>query len=317
MLPILGAISSVEDLSPRVGLILLMVVPFHIVFAIVNDLADIEVDRGDPRKAGRPLVSGAVSRTTAKIIIAAGVVAAFPADAVLFGFDAARSATLALALAATAFYNIAGKRSPLPPLTDLVQGIGAAAFVHYGGLAAGGAPTSTTYIVEAAVVLYIMLVNGVHGALRDLSSDLTYGARTTPIMFGVRPGPAGPVLRPWFVVHACGLQLLLTAVTTTAVAYDWTKGESDWSAMAAAVAFAAGSILLLMPSLGSSLPMPTRYAVAGTQMLCGFGSIATLAADRYGGVPALLIFLGLAFPLVAKRLFSVSRKLLFLPGRPT
>jgi hypothetical protein len=85
-------------------------------------------------------------------------------------------------------YNFWGKRSPLPPLTDLLQGSSWASFLLFGALVVGQ-PTPQTWMAAGFIMVYILLVNGVNSSLRDLASDFAFGARTTALWLGARPFP--------------------------------------------------------------------------------------------------------------------------------
>ena len=311
---VLGILSVANGLNWRAIAAISMVVPFQIVFAVVNDLATIEMDRRDPRKSGRPLVSGFVSPAAAKALVVAVVAVAFPVDAILLGFDPARSATLAIAFVTTAAYNIAGKRTHVPPLMDFLLGVGSAALVHYGALAVASTATATTFLVEVAVVIYITLDNGVHFSVRDIRSDLEYGAITTPIVFGVRPRENAPPYLPLgFWIYALCLQVLLTAVTLGPVLLWVSRDQIAWSAAIVALFFAVGCYVFIYPAIDAALSDSARYACAYLQSLCAFGSIAALGGAKHGGLPALGVFAILVVPLGAKSAIRTVRLSLRFP----
>jgi 4-hydroxybenzoate polyprenyltransferase len=95
---------------------------------------------------------------------------------------------LAWAVGGMTLYNFVGKRSPLPPLTDLVQGSSWAAFLLFGAFVVGQ-PTPQTWMAAGFIIVYILLVNGINSSLRDLANDFAFGARTTAIWLGARPFP--------------------------------------------------------------------------------------------------------------------------------
>jgi 4-hydroxybenzoate polyprenyltransferase len=310
----LGILSVRSGLGPDAIAVAAVAIPFQIVFAVVNDLATIDMDRLDSRKAGRPLVSGAVKPWAAKTLVVIAVAVAFPVDAALLGFDLARVAALTVAFAATAIYNIAGKRSPFPPLMDFLLGIGSAALVQYSALAVGS-PTGVTYLVECAVVLYITLDNGVHFSVRDIDSDLQYSARTTAILFGVRPTGAAPYLPRRFLIYALGLQAALTVNTLVPVLIAAFGGSSPWSSLVVAVIFAFGTYITVYPAINASVSNRVRYASGYAQSLCAFGSIASLGATRYGGLAALCVFAITGVPLGLKSATRLVGKAVRLASR--
>jgi len=208
-LPVLGILTASGSVPARAAFAVAMALPFQIVLGVVNDLADMELDRGDPRKAGRPLVSGLIRPSTAIRLVVGAVVVAIACDPIALGLSLERSALLVVALAATAVYNVYGKRTPIPPVMDLFQGIGAGAFAAYGAAAAGH-PTGRTLLVALSVVVFILFINGVHAGLRDLTSDFAHGARTTPIALGARPTASGsPYIPRRLILYAWSLQCVL------------------------------------------------------------------------------------------------------------
>ncbi|MGW1544016.1 UbiA family prenyltransferase [Streptomyces sp. NPDC002309] len=301
-LPILGAMTAADTSPQRIAFALCMSLPFHVVLSVVNDLADIEVDRGDPRKAGRPLVSGLISPRTALVVVVAAVVLGLLADPLLLGFDPYRLLALFIGFAATAAYNVAGKRTAVPPLMDFLQGVGAAGFAYYGALVAGE-PTSTSALLAVSVVVFITFINGVHAGLRDLSSDHAYGARTTPILFGARPsGTDAPHIPRGLVLYAWALQILLSAITLGPFLVHFVKGALSWPTAIVAAGFALASFASLFLSLNSRSDMRRRYVFAGVQLLTGFGTVALCAGGRAGGLAAVAVFLLVLLPLTARRL---------------
>ncbi|PAZ13566.1 hypothetical protein CLM62_23925 [Streptomyces sp. SA15] len=312
-LPILGAMTATDTRPQRIVFALCMSVPFHVILSVVNDLADIEVDRGDPRKAGRPLVSGTISSGVALAVIVWAVVFAFLMDPIVLGFDMDRLLVLFLAFASTAAYNIAGKRTPVPPFMDFLQGVGAAAFAYYGAQAAGEA-TRDSLLVAVAITVFITFINGVHAGLRDLSSDYSYGARTTPVLFGARPSATdGPHIPRGLVVYAWCLQVLLASLTLGPfLSYSANEGLS-WLTAIVGLGFGVASFASLYLSLNSRSEMSRRYIFAGVQLLTGFGMVALLAGGRSGGPVAVAVFTLVLFPLIvrrlARRIGSARRKL--------
>jgi 4-hydroxybenzoate polyprenyltransferase len=129
---------------------------------------------------------------------------------------------LALSLGLIAIYDLWGKRIVFAPLMDLLQGVGWGALVLFGALATSGVPTALTWTIVIFIILFITLLNGVHGGLRDLENDLNFGVHTTAIMLGARPqGRIGASVTRTLVVYTLVLQVLLTAVTFLPLIYNW------------------------------------------------------------------------------------------------
>jgi 4-hydroxybenzoate polyprenyltransferase len=270
VLPLIGAALAQQPLPPRrIATLLGAAAAFHVFAYVDNDLCDLDLDRGQPLRTEYPLVRGAISPTTARVISLAAVLAlgylaaapsaprqpktqpdqpalpdprcdaipcdaipcdAIPCDAIscdarycvaalsphpsapisVFvrpktAFERAAPPTILVALLCMAIYNRYGKRCPIPPLTDAIQGVGWAALIAYGAADLRSRPVQWMLLHE---VLLILLVNGVHGPLRDLANDEAAGARTTARWFGVRSNAAG-VAQPnrALLVYALSLQV--------------------------------------------------------------------------------------------------------------
>ncbi|HSN78251.1 MAG TPA: hypothetical protein VL334_24530, partial [Anaerolineae bacterium] len=112
-----------------------------------------------------------------------------------------------------AVYNLCGKRAFFPPLTDAGQGVAWATLVLYGALIVAGHVLALTALAAIFVLVFIMLVNGIHGSLRDLANDLRCGVRSTAILLGARGlGEGGWYLPPALKGYAWALQGLLAVL---------------------------------------------------------------------------------------------------------
>lgn len=183
--PLLGAATATVPLDGFHLLgILGVAITFHIYVSLLNDIIDLPLDRTNPARAGYPLVSGAISPPTALTITLLQIPLA---AAVIYWQSGALAAYLATALAfgMMTTYNIWGKRSPVPPVIDVIQGIGFSSLVLFGSALTGGL-TALSWLTFALGILWMVLIN-LLGGLRDLHSDLAFGVNTTPIYFGMRP----------------------------------------------------------------------------------------------------------------------------------
>jgi 4-hydroxybenzoate polyprenyltransferase len=196
--------STQMDLEQVPGLVA-VAIAFHLFAYLLNDVVDLPIDRTDPRRAATPLVLGTISPRLALLLALAQI----PVAALLvivMGGGVSGLATLTVLCAAIVVYDLWGKRCPLPPFTDGIQGVSWAAL---GWLAADlvGEPTVWTLVLAAYFLVFIMLANGVHGSIRDLVNDRRHGARTTATWFGAEPGPDGAVrLSGSYLAYAFTLQ---------------------------------------------------------------------------------------------------------------
>ncbi|NND03990.1 MAG: UbiA family prenyltransferase [Acidimicrobiia bacterium] len=183
-------------------------VSFHLFAFPLNDVVDLPIDRTNARRATDPLVRGLVPAGTMLVV----AVVQLPVMAALLVLGAAPGPAIAAWLAAVAglgIYDLWGKRTPVPVVSDVIQGVGFAALVVAGALWAAE-PTPVTWLGAAYVVVYIVQINAVHGGLRDLENDLAHGARTTPILLGCRADAAGAVrISPAMLVLALATEFAM------------------------------------------------------------------------------------------------------------
>jgi len=216
---LLGAASVAPSLPWRGAAVLVLVaVGSHVFIYVHNDVIDLPIDRGEPRRATSPLVRGAIGPRAA-LAIALGAVPVTLAVAAVGGGGPRALGSLAAALGLMAVYNLLGKRTAVPPALDVVQGLAWGALLLYGA-AARGPWTALTWWLFAFWTWFIVLANGVHGGLRDVANDFHAGARTTAIVLGARATPDGSVAIPRaIVVYARTLHWGLVALAVGAWAF--------------------------------------------------------------------------------------------------
>jgi 4-hydroxybenzoate polyprenyltransferase len=186
---------------------LLVGVLFHVHANVANDVMDLPIDRTDPRRAPDPLVRGLVPAPHALLV-------AITALVVLLACLLATPARAAFwpmvgAVVLVGCYNLAGKLVPVPLVADAVEGAGGACLVLAGGALAGGA-TPVTWWAAGFALVYIMMINGLHGAVRDVHNDRLAGARTTAVLAGVQIRDGRSVAVPVVVAGwGAALQLAL------------------------------------------------------------------------------------------------------------
>ena len=213
MLPLLGAVTVTASLAgwQIMGLIG-VAFAFHNFGYVLNDIRDLPIDRTQPSRARSPLVQGIIGSEQAIVFVILQVPLAFALSGWLGG---GRLAYLFLGsgFLFSAFYDLWGKRLPWPPLADLLQGFGWAALLWWGSAVFTTTFTPLTITLSLFIVFYIVLVNGVHGSLRDLANDMKYGLYTTAMLLGARPSEDGCLIIPKrLIIYAYTLQTLLLAL---------------------------------------------------------------------------------------------------------
>lgn len=273
---------------------------FHLAVYAWNDLVDLPIDRTEPRRAASPLVRGTVAP---RQLAAVAAVAAAAALAVSLAAGIEALASMAAALGLLLGYDLWGKRCPVPPATDLVQGLGWAALVWFGA-AAAGSPTAATVWIGAYVVVAILLVNGVHGAVRDLANDQRHGARTTARFLGADVDAAGHVRLPaalWcygVVLHLGDVAIVVAALVAT--------GAGGPLRCALTVATGAACLALLCTGLARAGTAPASWRAGFTYIVLMLLLPVLVVADHLRGALLGALLVLSAVPWAASRWVRAS-----------
>jgi 4-hydroxybenzoate polyprenyltransferase len=274
LLPIVGIASTGNAPTPRelAGAVAVALL-FHVYAYVLNDVVDLDIDRREPQRAAFPLVRGAWSPAAALTVAAAQIPAALLLT-VLLGGGADAVALLAVAFVALAAYDVWGKRCVFPPLIELVQAGGWASLLLYGAALVGDA-NRVTAAIAAATIAYVLLVNGVHGGLRDLANDAACGARTTALLLGARASPSGAHVPPALVVYAVALHGVLFTGAIAALRLAEPRYEARAAAAFVLAAAVIAASLVLAASAARRGADPVRAHTAATWHL--FTCMALLA----------------------------------------
>ncbi|HEX2382824.1 MAG TPA: decaprenyl-phosphate phosphoribosyltransferase [Acidimicrobiales bacterium] len=131
----------------------------------LNDAADIEADRLHPKKRFRPIASGALSVTTARVVgislIVAGIGLSFTARWQL-------SVTVAAYVAVTTVYSIWLKHVAVFDIVAIASGFVLRAI---GGAAATGVPISDWFFIVASFGSLFMVTGKRHAELAKMGAD--------------------------------------------------------------------------------------------------------------------------------------------------
>jgi 4-hydroxybenzoate polyprenyltransferase len=212
---------------------------------------------------------------------------------------------LATAFCLMTAYNLWGKRTPFPPLTDLVQGLGWGALALYGAAVAGRWTALTGFVVGFIVVL-IVLANGVHGSLRDLVNDRRHGVRSTALLMGAWPDDLGRLHLPDRMrVYAMTLQATLTGIVLAPLISNQVGYRAIVRLSTFAVVLALGAVALWL--------LKTAASVQDTQ---GLRSVGTLQLTVTLMLPIVLVAPSVDRSLLVILLAGFMTPLLFFSWMP-
>ena len=206
--PIVGLATTTAEASVGDWLRLLALgVMFHVYAYLANDVIDLPIDRTDPRRGRDPMVRDQVPPQWGLWI----ALAALPLmSLLLLDLPFRVAVALAAAVGMLGVYDVAGKAIPIPFLADFVQGAGWAALIFVGA-GVGGRANAATWWAAGFVVVFVAMVNGVHGAVRDVENDRQAGAKTTAVVLGARIRDGNLVLPPTILIYATVLQAAIGA----------------------------------------------------------------------------------------------------------
>jgi 4-hydroxybenzoate polyprenyltransferase len=307
--PLLGAATVRGDLSTaELAGLLGVAICFLVPAAVINDVVDLPIDRTDPNRQQDLLVRGIVEPRQAVAIAVVSAVLTIPLTAWVGGAIPGQL-MLGAAFVLMVVYNVWGKRCPVPPLTDLVQGLSWASFTLYGPLAIGGAPNALTWTLAAYAVVLTLSFNGVHGSLRDLTNDLMRGARTTAIFLGARPDPEQGVARvpAAMAVYASLVLAAVVAVSTIfVIRNDFGYEPLPWTVMAIGVSAVNLAAVALQPHMVR--PRPSTWDASWRLQLYLVTVNPILAFIGYAGANVTLLLAVLHF--IALMLFGCTGAIL-------
>jgi 4-hydroxybenzoate polyprenyltransferase len=267
MVPVVGALvfsgepstgGLVEVGDELVGLILLFMVGamLHVHGFVLNEWADVEVDRASKDLQDKPLVSGALSGDEAKWTAVLAAVLCFVFLALVTLDPWAHLAMLGSVLLAVA-YDLWGKRFPL----DVLLAGSITFLLLTGAIALGGFdPSHGPHLILFACLgglqfLQNLYQNAIEGGIKDADHDAAAGARTYAALLGVRVLPSGELVggrtftSSALLMKAAQLSLVLyTAVEVTDLSSHG-GANALWVILAVAMASMVVTTGLMLPSV--------------------------------------------------------------------
>ena len=154
----------------------------HICGYVLNDYADIEVDKISHELREKPLVSGTIPKNNALII---GFVTALISYilVIIFFPNILTILFLGLATVLTIVYNFLGKKIPG---SDVIVAATIVMFFFMSASSLGKPLTNLVYIVGLIFLFDIIFINIVEGGLKDVDHDYLSGAKTLATVTGVK-----------------------------------------------------------------------------------------------------------------------------------
>jgi len=196
--PVFGAISvGIYNFSHL--FLLFLIGCFTAIFGFVlNDYADVELDSLVKELRGKPLVSGAVSKKNAILIVMVSVILTFFTVAILWRgktidelkFSGITCLTIAGLLGTV--YNLYGKKIIA---SDLMVALSMSFLFLFGALSFSK-PNLLTWIIFILTFNQTLHMNAVEGGIKDVDHDFVMGVKNLALYSGVRVNN-GNIFIPW------------------------------------------------------------------------------------------------------------------------
>ena len=189
---------------------------------VLNDYADVKLDGIIPELRDKPLVSGAISRTSAVLVCFVTMILAFFLAALLWhGTVLSDRKLAALSMYAVAWglgtvYNLYGKKIAG---SDLFVALAMAVTFLFGALAFAQ-PTLLTWVVFVLTFNQTLHMNAVEGGIKDADHDPLMGVSNLARVAGVSVHGQRVMIPPSFQVFGMGIRLTSVAVVFVPFMYD-------------------------------------------------------------------------------------------------
>jgi len=294
-LPALGYIAAGGGL-PGIFFIIIGGILHHAWGFSMNEIVDLDVDKGNRDLKDKPLVSGRISVRSARNISRLFLVmsiSSFIAGSLITGGDPFLIlGALFLSTMFGAIYNLLGKKIPM---MDITIALWMTFLVLTGALASGKGPDIGSPVIAVMVLgtLQILFNNSVEGGLKDVENDRDSDVRTLAVITGavlkkgeLRPGKVikwwGRGLRAASVISGSVLSLLIMDA----------EGWGEWVVIAVAVL----GIVIFTHSLGflsdrsliSRKDLLKKFAV---HEVMTFGFLIAVILPAVGPIWGILLFL--------------------------
>jgi len=179
---LIGALVMGQREIPLLLVIFLIGLFGHITGYVLNDYADLEVDKKSDELKEKPLVSGLISKKTAILIAVISAIITYSLTLYFFPY-VQTLLLLGLATLLTIIYDFYGKKIPG---SDFIVAGTITVFCLYGASTVGLPFNNIIYLVCLTFFFDVVFINVVEGGLKDVDHDYLSGARTFATVAGVK-----------------------------------------------------------------------------------------------------------------------------------
>lgn len=244
LLPQIGAASAAASVTAtHIAGLVAASLAFHIYISLLNDLIDLPLDRTNPGRKNYPLVKGTIKPWQAWIVTVT-MIPSLIGLTVWSGGSAAAFGAMSVTVGLMTIYDVWGKKTRVPPLIDLIQGVGFGAMALFGADIAGEV-NALSWLLFAWIVAWMVLANFL-GGMRDLREDHRFGVCTTPILFGMKHEGERLAIPRWVPGYTYALQGAMTALALMMLLSDGLGHGTVLRAVLIAVTMVMGGVALFL-----------------------------------------------------------------------
>lgn len=321
LVPVVGALVYMGEASPGtpvalsddlfpLALLFITGCLFHVFGFVLNEWADLDVDRASRDLTDKPLVAGVISGREALAIAVGAAIASFVPLA-LVTQDPWAFILLGLAITAGAVYDLYGKRVPL----DIVLA-GSLTLLLLMGVVASGKfdPVSQPHVIiliclASLQFLQNLFQNAIEGGMKDADHDAAAGARTFAAMLGVHVEDGDLVMGRGFLVSGIAIKTVGLGVLAFTVAY--LVDPADLLVTGTVVALVALFAIVMTLTMARFLRRRVRFDRSELKRTFSIHEMATFAATMAAFIPLIgLVAFGTVL-LLPVLWFAVANKVLF------
>ena len=296
--PVVGALVFMEvptswsdglatEVLPDIILLFLVGAFLHIYGFVLNEWADLEIDRASADLQDKPLVSGEISANEAKWT-AIGAAAATFVPLAMVTLEPLPHITLLGSILVAGAYDIWGKRFPL----DVLLAGSITMLFLVGAQALDGInPSLERHITLLACIgglqfLQNLYQNAIEGGIKDADHDAVAGARTYAAVLGVRIDKNGELEAGWVFTSSAfiikGIQIALLLYTAVEVTDLSVHGSSPllWAILIVSIAVMVVTSSIMLPPV--SFDRSRLKRIFSIHELATFGAIMTVIVPLLG-----------------------------------
>lgn len=209
ILVLLGALlMGLREIFPV--LILFFISQFYHVYGyVLNDYADIELDKKSADLTKKPLVSGLIPKNHALVLIVVGGIGTYVLAGIFFPYLIS-ICLLSCAMILAAIYDIYGKKTP--GFSDFIIAGSLVFSFFFGASVVSLSFSGITLLVGLFIFVSLVFVNVVEGGLKDVDHDFLSGGKTLAIVLGVKVNEGRLMITKKFMGMAYGLVGIICAI---------------------------------------------------------------------------------------------------------